>query len=204
VLEYLGRADDQVKVRGYRIELGEIEAALAAHPSVQTCSVVAREDEPGNKQLAAYFVARTGQTVTSDALRGFLGGRLPDYMVPTYFTVMPSLPLTPNGKVDRKMLPAPVLDASETAKGGIARTGTEQAVAGIWREVLKLDDIGGTSFAATALLAKVRAAFGVDLKLAQLFEEPTIAGVARAVDTLLVTRNGGGSSGSGPRDELVL
>src|ERR1035438_1205298 len=107
VLEYLGRADNQVKVRGYRIELGEIEATLAGHPAVQSCAVLAREDEPGNKHLVGYVVARNEESPGVEELQNFLKQRLPEYMAPAQFVFLDAFPLTPNGKVDRKALPAP-------------------------------------------------------------------------------------------------
>ena len=96
-----------MKIRGYRIELGEIEATLASHPGVQSCAVLAREDEPGNKQLVGYVVPRQNESPSAEELREFVGQKLPEYMAPARFIFLQSLPLTPNGKVDRKALPAP-------------------------------------------------------------------------------------------------
>ncbi len=104
---------EQVKLRGYRIELGEIEAAIARHPDVQECVVVAREDRPGNKRLVAYIVARARQgsqreqPLTSGELRQFLQYTLPEYMIPASFVWLEALPLTPTGRIDRRALPAP-------------------------------------------------------------------------------------------------
>src|SRR5581483_2848201 len=106
-VEFLGRADHQVKVRGFRIELGEIEAALAQHPSVREAVAVVREDTPGEKALVAYAAPREGHTLAAADLRRFLQDRLPDYMVPAVFVALDALPLTPSGKVDRRALPAP-------------------------------------------------------------------------------------------------
>jgi acyl carrier protein len=196
VIEYLGRDDDQLKVRGYRIEPGEIEAALAAQPNVQASAVVAREDEPGKKLLIAYVVLREGGMPATDILRAFLRERLPDHMIPSQFVYLDALPLTPNGKVDRKTLPAPSRDTLGVGKGGGARTATEKAVAAIWTELLKVDgigvhddffDLGADSLTATGLASQIHATFGVDLSLASLFEQPTIAGVAAMIDLLAVT-----------------
>ncbi|WP_162795215.1 AMP-binding protein, partial [Nonomuraea lactucae] len=104
VLEFLGRVDDQVKIRGFRIELGEVEAVLAAHPRVRDSVVIAREDGPSGKRLVGYAVA---DDVEPSELRGFVRGRLPDYMVPAVVVTVPAIPVTANGKVDRKALPAP-------------------------------------------------------------------------------------------------
>jgi amino acid adenylation domain-containing protein len=106
VLECLGRADDQVKVRGYRVELGEIEAALAGHPEVRSCAVVAREDVPGIKDLAGYVVPRERRPPATEDLRAFLKERLPEWMVPMQYVFLDAFPLTPNGKVDRRALVA--------------------------------------------------------------------------------------------------
>ena len=106
-LEFFGRRDHQVKVRGYRIELGEIEAILAALPGVKECVVTVREDDPGDQRLVGYVVASAGSSFDADTAWAALRAKLPVYMVPNQFMVLPALPLTPNGKIDRKALPAP-------------------------------------------------------------------------------------------------
>jgi len=185
VLEYLGRIDHQVKVRGYRIELGEIEAALGRHPAVREAVVLAREGA-----LAAYVVLdRTDRTDLKTALAGWLRERLPEHMVPSAYVVLDSLPLTPNGKVDRKALPAPERRIGEPVWVDPAGP-IETVLAGIWGEVLGLDRVGahesffalgGHSLLATRVMSRVRGAFGLELPVRQLFETPTIAGLARVV-----------------------
>jgi amino acid adenylation domain-containing protein len=211
-LEYLGRADDQVKIRGYRIELGEIEATLAAEPNVQACAVLAREDEPGNKQLVGYVVSRKGEVADTEELQAFLETRLPEYMVPAQFVFLDALPLTPNGKVDRKALPAP--SKARAGEGGPPQTETEKSVAAIWSELLRVDgigvqddffDLGGQSMTAVGLVARLRATFDVNLELATLFERPTIAGLSEAIDMLVLTNHQFASrSSSGAREEFEL
>jgi amino acid adenylation domain-containing protein len=191
ILEYLGRTDNQVKVRGYRIELGEIEATLAGHPDVQSCAVLAREDEPGTKQLVGYVVPRE-EPPTVEALQTFLKERLPEYMAPARFVFLDSFPLTPNGKVDRKALPAPSHEDVATAREYVApRTEVQKSLAAIWAELLKLErvgihddffELGGHSLMAMRVLSQVRDAFGVDLPLATLLEAPTIDALSKFLD----------------------
>ncbi|MEV6868895.1 amino acid adenylation domain-containing protein, partial [Streptosporangium subroseum] len=192
-LEYLGRADDQVKVRGFRIEPGEVEAALLAHPDVATAVVVARDDN-GGRRLVAYAVAAdvaTGVPSTGD-LRAFLRSTLPDHMVPSVFVELASLPLTLNGKVDRTKLPEPEGTRPDLAAEFVAsRTPTEELIAGIWAQVLGVErvgvrdgffELGGHSLLATQVISRVRATFDVELPLAALFDHPTVAELAVAVD----------------------
>ena len=208
----LGRADDQVKVRGYRIELGEIEAALAAHPGVRSCVVLAREDEPGNKQLVGYLVSHEGGVPDADGLRRFLREKLPEYMVPGKFVSMDSLPLTPNGKFDRKALPPPPREIPGAGAGGTPRTKTEKTVAAIWSELLGISgigihddyfDLGGDSIAAVRLLVRLHDSFGDDFQLAALFDRPTIAGLSELVDSIVLLSSKSGAV-SAQREEFVL
>jgi acyl carrier protein len=213
-LEYLGRTDDQVKVRGYRIELGEIEATLVAHAKVKSCTVVAREDDPGHKQLVGYLIPADGDAPSTEDLRLFLKERLPEYMVPARFVFLDTFPLTVNGKVDRKALPAPTLKSSGAGNGGTPQTKTAKAVAALWSELLHVDeigldddffDLGGDSMTAVALVTRLRAAFGCDPGLATLFERPTIAGISEVVDMLVLTSPGVASlAESAMREEFEL
>ncbi|WP_164002735.1 non-ribosomal peptide synthetase, partial [Pyxidicoccus caerfyrddinensis] len=195
-IEYLGRADFQVKVRGLRIELGEIESALEQQPAVQQAVVMAREDRAGDKRLVAYVVGRGGpEAVEVSALRERLHEKLPEYMVPSAFVVLAAFPLTPSGKVDRKALPIP--DAASSASEYVApRTTTEEKLAALWTEVLRLPRVGvkdhffeagGHSLLATQLISRVRGAFGVELSLRAVFEAPTLEAFARRLDAAAPT-----------------
>ncbi len=191
-IEFLGRIDHQVKIRGFRIELGEIEAVLSQHPEVRETVVIAREDQPGNKRLVAYVVSNQ-ESPTASELRRFLKEKLPDYMVPSAFVMLDALPLTPNGKVDRRALPAPDTGLSQETSFVPPRTTTEKVIAEIWAEVLGLKlvgihdnffELGGHSLLVTQVISRLRSAFEVELPLRCLFEFPTIAGVAEAIDTI--------------------
>ncbi len=192
-IEYIGRADNQVKIRGFRIELGEIESVLGRHPGVRECVVIAREDQPGNRFLAAYVVAEsTDVPVDPGELRAYLKQRLPDYMVPTGWLVLESLPLSPNGKVDRKSLPAPDALVLKGHSGLTPQTPVEIRLASIWDELLnvssvQLDDdffsLGGHPLLAVQMMAQAREAFGCELPLALLFGAPKLGELAKAIQT---------------------
>jgi amino acid adenylation domain-containing protein len=186
-LEHLGRLDFQVKIRGYRIELGEIETAIARHAAIREVVAVAREDIPGDQRLVAYLVAENPPADWVDQLRAQLRAALPEYMVPSAFVVLDKLPLTPNAKIDRKALPAPERSASDEAAYVAPCTPTEEILAGIWAEVLKLErvgrddnffELGGHSLLAMQVAARVRGALGVDLPLRKIFATQTIANLA--------------------------
>ncbi|MFJ2708732.1 amino acid adenylation domain-containing protein [Streptomyces sp. NPDC087428] len=188
-LEYLGRADQQVKLRGFRIELGEIETALTAHESVGQATVVVREDRPGDKRLAAYLVAADSARIDTESVRRAMAGALPEYMVPSAFVVLDEIPLTVNGKVDRRALPAPQL--SGEAAGRAPRGPGEEVLCGLFAEVLGLtsvtiDDhffhLGGHSLLATRLISRIRQAFGVQITVRDLFQGPTVAALAEYVE----------------------
>jgi nonribosomal peptide synthetase DhbF len=188
-LEFLGRADHQLKIRGYRIEPGEIEAALGRHPRVVQAAVVAHDDSSADKRLVAYVVAAPGAAPDAAGLREHLARTLPDYMVPATFVLVDALPLTPGGKLDRSALPAP--DERPATAYAPPRTPTERVLAGLWAEVFGLErvgvhdnffELGGHSLLATQLIAKIRAAFAVELPLGAVFEVFTIAGLAERLD----------------------
>jgi amino acid adenylation domain-containing protein len=187
-LEYLGRADHQVKIRGHRIEPGEIESRLLEHDAVREAVVVAR-DTPAGKRLASYVVLPPGARLTPAELRQWLRAVLPEYMVPAHVTLLDALPRTPNGKLDRKALPAP--DRTLQAQYIEPRTPLEHALAGIWGEVLNLAqvgvdqnffDLGGDSIISLQVVARGREA-GLRFTPKDIFEQQTIqalASVARA------------------------
>jgi bacitracin synthase 3 len=189
-LEFLGRRDEQVKLRGYRIEPGEIESALLGHPSVQNALVLLRKDaRTGDSYLAAYIVASPGCTFSPEAeeLKGFLAGSLPEYMVPSRFVMLESFPLTVNGKVDRRALPDPFAGTGNPVSAA-PEGKTEIMLSEIWKEVLNRPDIGATdnffsigghSLKAIQLVSRIQKAFGVDLPLREIFNEPTVRGLAR-------------------------
>ncbi|QSX79619.1 non-ribosomal peptide synthetase [Agrilutibacter solisilvae] len=189
-IEYLGRNDFQVKIRGFRIEPGEIEARLARCTDVGEAVVIARDDANGDKRLVAYVVPTPGAAMSVPALRGELLQVLPEYMVPSAFVSLASLPLTPNGKLDRKALPAPDQDAVVSRAYEAPEGHVEQALAGIWQELLGLErvgrhdhffELGGHSLLAVRLVTRVRSALGVDLALRDVFAQPTLAALAHAI-----------------------
>jgi amino acid adenylation domain-containing protein len=198
-LEFLGRLDHQVKIRGFRIELGEVEGALRKFPAVKETVVLAREDRPGDKQLAAYVELRPGSKEPADelaALRGFLRERLPEYMLPPHILVLESWPVTANGKLDRKALPAPAAEAAAIREAGKAapRTPVEEVLVGLWADVLALPEVGihddffalgGHSILIAQLVGRIRAALGIELPIRRLFELPTVAKQAEVVEEAL-------------------
>jgi amino acid adenylation domain-containing protein/non-ribosomal peptide synthase protein (TIGR01720 family) len=184
VLDFLGRADQQVKIRGFRIEPGEIETALVRLPGIAQASVIAREDQPGHKQLVGYVVARGGSAVAPAVLRQALAARLPDYMVPAAIVPLARLPLTPNGKLDRQALPAPDFAATP---GRSPRTPPEEILAALFAEVLGLDrigiddsffDLGGDSIRSIQLVSRARKA-GLVLTPREVFQHQSVVALAR-------------------------
>jgi amino acid adenylation domain-containing protein len=190
-IEFRGRTDYQVKVFGFRIELEETEKVLGQHPAVATTVVIARKDVSGSKRLVAYVVLNHDQAATVSELRTFLQAKLPNYMIPSGFVFLNSLPLTPNGKVDRGALPPPNQTRPELERSFLApRTPSEQLLAAIWAQILKLDkigvhdnffDLGGHSLLATQIVLRIRETFEIELPLRRLFEKPTIAELAELI-----------------------
>jgi len=181
-LDFIGRNDFQVKLRGLRVELGEIEAALAAHPVIGQSVVLMREE-----RLVAYFTCRDGgQPPALEVLRSYLLARMPEYMVPQAFVALAELPLSPNGKLDRRALPAPGAEAVISRQYQAPQGELEAALAAIWTEVLKIEqvgrednffELGGHSLLAVSLVARMRQA-GLHVDARTLFSQPTLAGLA--------------------------
>ena len=190
-IEYVGRSDYQVKIRGYRIEIGEIENVLSTHPQVREAVVITHADQVAQKQLIAY-ITYSYEKPTLNNLRDFLKEKLPDFMIPAAFAILEALPLTPNGKVDRKALPAPELTQLFSESDFIPpSTPIEEMLAGIWAEVLGIEkigiynnffELGGHSLLATQVISQVRKVFQQELSLRRLFEQPTIAGLAKDIE----------------------
>ncbi|WP_405734870.1 amino acid adenylation domain-containing protein [Streptomyces sp. NBC_01537] len=183
-LEFLGRSDFQVKIRGFRVELGEVEAVVVEAPDVARAVAMVREDRPGDRRLVAYAVASPGRRADPVALRRAVAGKLPDHMVPSVVVALDELPLTPNGKVDRAALPVP--DYGAATLGGVPRDAREEALCGLFSEVLGVPevgtrdsffDLGGHSLLATRLIARIRSRLGSDLSVRDLFDHPTVEGV---------------------------
>ncbi|MBN1451246.1 MAG: amino acid adenylation domain-containing protein [Anaerolineales bacterium] len=201
-IEFFGRCDQQVKVRGFRIETGEVEVTLAEHPSVRQAVVVAWKERSSDTSLIAYVVATEGEgEADSSQLREFLRQKLPEYMVPSIFVNLESLPLTPNGKVDRKGLPPPSQARPDLRAPYVApRTPLELELSEICAQVLGLEsqngnpvvgindnffDLGGHSLLGTRLVFLLREKYGLeaaDLPLRALFEQPTVANLARTIE----------------------
>src|SRR5262249_16667218 len=192
-IEFLGRADRQIKVRGFRVELGEIQEILVQHPAVKAAAVVVLE-EARNTRLVGYVVGDP-QAANTGVLRSYLRQRLPAYMVPSAIVTMEKLPLTPNGKIDLAVLPAPDLSKSEMADQPLEVTdGIEEILASIWADVLGVEKIslfddffdqGGHSLLATQVVSRIREIFGIEFSVSALFDNPTVATLAKEVAMVL-------------------
>ncbi|MFF4077783.1 amino acid adenylation domain-containing protein [Streptomyces sp. NPDC001777] len=185
VLEYVGRADQQVKLRGFRVEPGEVESSLRSAPGVRQAFALVREDEPGDRRLVAYAVPVAGVRVTDRALRAHLANVLPAYLVPSAVVVLDRLPLTANGKVDGAALPAPGFGAFAMSRA--PRTPEEEILCGLFADVLGTDRVGidddffalgGHSLLAMRLLSRIASTLGVRVGVKAVFDSPTVAGIA--------------------------
>ncbi len=208
-IEFLGRADDQVKLRGFRIEPGEVGAVLSSFPGVRQCVATVVDVGGLGPRLAAYVVPAEGVSVDVGALHRFARDRLPDYMVPSHVTTLDALPLTPSGKVDLLGLPTPAFDRAILSAAHVSPVSPEErALAGMWVQLLGVEgigvdddffELGGDSLMAVELFAMIKAHFGQELPLGALARQPTIAGLAGALepgseerwDSLVPLRAGG-------------
>ncbi|PCN46334.1 hypothetical protein B9C88_02170 [Brevibacillus laterosporus] len=195
-IEYLGRMDHQVKIRGYRIELGEIEALLLQIPSVQEAVVIAREEQAGQKQLCAYFVAN--QQLTVGEIRNSLSQDLPTYMIPSFFIQLEQMPLTPNGKMNRNALPTPEGHIHLGVEYIAPQTPTEVQLATIWQEVLGVSkigkndnffELGGHSLHVLELIRKIYTDIRVEIPIRVVFEMPTVGAMAEEIVRSMFTKN---------------
>ncbi|MGX9148070.1 non-ribosomal peptide synthetase [Mesorhizobium sp. 128a] len=232
-LEFLGRADHQVKVGGARVELGEIEARLLKHPHVHECAVAAIATsvvkpatqimaqighveppafEDGMARLVAYYVSSKPVTVTD--LRAHLAEELMESMIPTHYVRLERMPLTSNGKIDRASLPEPTAENIQPAQDFAApSTETEKTLAALWCDLLKVESIGrddnffglgGQSLLVMRAVSRMRKTFGVDVQLRNLFERPTVAGLAEVIDAMRWVADSRAPSLEGPREEIEL
>lgn len=189
-LEFLGRADDQIKIHGIRIEPGEIESTLLALPSITAAVVMAREDAAGVLRLIAYIVPSPAARPSEEDLRVALARRLPRNMVPSFFVYLDSMPMTPNGKLDRKALPAPPREDVRSPANRLAETRLESEIAAIWQDLLGVSpihvqsdffDLGGDSLLLLSLFATIEARYGRRLTVDVLSGGLTVATLALAL-----------------------
>ena len=192
-IQFLGRIDHQVKIRGHRIELGEIESAMRSHPAMQESVAAVWEAAPNDKRLVAYVRPASSSLALVSELRSFLKEQLPTYMVPSAFVFLDAFPVTPNGKLDRKALPPPDARSSKSEELELyvpPCTPTEEVLAGIWCELLKVDqvgvhdnffDLGGHSLMIIRLINRINQAFNVTLSVPELFHNPTVQKLARLI-----------------------
>ncbi|MFJ2276117.1 amino acid adenylation domain-containing protein [Streptomyces sp. NPDC087866] len=188
-VRYVARADQQIKLRGHRIEPAEIETVLRDHPTVRAACVLVREDLPGDRTLTAYVVLAPGEHPDPGLLAAHVGRLLPAYMVPAVIQPLDVLPLTPNGKIDRAALPAPT--GPRTVAGRAPRSAMEEILAGLFADVLGVDRVGtddsffvlgGHSLLATRLVGRIRTALHTETDIRTLFEHPTVAALATALE----------------------
>ena len=191
-IEFVGRKDFQVKIRGFRVELGEIEARLSQYPDVDQAVVLAKEDQQGDKLLVAYYTSTSeARRVDPAALRAYLAGVLPEYMTPVAYVQLDRLPQTLTGKLDRGALPAPDDQAYLSDSGEEPRTATERKLASVWTSMLPVSRVGlrsdffrlgGHSLKAVQLAARIRDSFGVELSVGTVFRDPSLEGMAAAIE----------------------
>jgi len=189
-IEYLGRNDTQVKIRGFRIELEEIEAQLSRHTSIKEAVVIAREEESGEKRLVVYYTSNAAETPSVESLRAHLKESVPEYMVPSAYVHLEAIPLTPNGKIDRKALPAPALGALSVKAFEAPQGETEEILARIWQELLKVErvgrqdnffELGGHSLLMLQVIPRIRERLGRKIGLQYLIRHATVKELAALI-----------------------
>ncbi|MFL6386305.1 MAG: amino acid adenylation domain-containing protein [Terriglobales bacterium] len=190
-LEFLGRVDVQVKIRGFRVEPGEIEAVLCQHPAVRECAVITYESAPGDRRLAAYVVPRPDENLQGSQLRAYLKSRLPEFMVPSTFTLLQQLPRTVNDKVERSLLPKPGAGSLPKIERVAPRTTVEKEIQAIWIDVLRIPNVGidedffeagGHSLLALQTVSRLRARFGLPVRLGDLYQTRTIRSLSALIE----------------------
>jgi len=202
-LEFVGRADQQVKIRGHRVEPSEVEAVLRSHPGVARCAVIPYETPSAGRRLAAWVVPAaisTNGALGPASLRRAVMERLPDYMVPATFTILEALPLTPSGKLDRRALPAPVVSAEEYIA---PRTPEEEMLCGIFAQLLGMERVGlhqsffaggGHSLLAMRLAGRIRSAFDVEISLREIYGADTPGDMAVLILAVKAAAHGANAS----------
>jgi amino acid adenylation domain-containing protein/non-ribosomal peptide synthase protein (TIGR01720 family) len=190
-LEFLGRVDAQVKIRGFRVEPGEIETVLCQHPAVRECAVITYEPAPGDRRLAAYVVPRADENLQGSQLRAYLKSHLPEFMVPSTFTLLQQLPRTVNDKVERSLLPKPGAGSLPKTEHVAPRTMIEKEIQAIWIDVLRAPDVGidedffesgGHSLLALQTVSRLRARFGLPVRLGDLYQTRTIRSLSALIE----------------------
>jgi acyl carrier protein len=203
-LDFLGRVDVQVKIRGFRVEPGEIEAVLCQHPAVRECSVIAYESAPGDRRLAAYVVPRAGESLQGSQLRAYLKLCLPEFMIPSAFTLLEELPRTVNDKIERSLLPTPGAVPSPKIERVAPRTMVEKEIQAIWIEVLRIPNLGidddffeagGHSLLALQTVSRLHARFGALVRLGDLYQTRTIRSLSDLVEKSLLEQTAKGMVG---------
>ena len=189
-LDFLGRVDGQVKIRGFRVEPGEIEAVLGQHPAVRECSVIPYESAPGDRRLAAYVAPLAGESLQGSQLRAYLKSRLPEFMIPSTFTLLEELPRTVNDKVERSLLPKPGIELPPKTESVAPRTTVEKEIQAVWIEVLRIPNVGidddffeagGHSLLALQTVSRLHARFG-RLRIGDLYQTRTIRSLSALIE----------------------
>jgi non-ribosomal peptide synthetase component F len=190
-VEFLGRADNQVKILGHRVEPGEVEAVLGAHEGVRQVCVIADADGNNLKHLVAYYVPRVPGAALAQDLRAFLRGKVPQYMIPAQFIALDALPLSPNGKVDRFALPAPEAAVETNPSAETPVTDMEETIADLWRRILRAPrvglednffDLGGDSLLLVAIHSNLQKILKIKIEVTELFEFTTVRSLARRLE----------------------